>query len=166
LGRTSSAGLSRLPKETGIAINTVILAGSVLKENFPWRDLIGTRVARVVNDCGLNDKVLLLSKLLVLFTGMAGRVGFTGATSRIFRNRYSPFGHSGYFQDRNGNRSRVPHPRNYCEHKQFIRRLGWNRLPLGPELIPAARVMAVILAGPLVREELRPAVRICNTDGD
>jgi hypothetical protein len=33
---------------------------------------------------------------------MAGRTGFGGATSNAFRNRYSVFGHSGYFQDTTG----------------------------------------------------------------
>src|SRR5262249_47563793 len=86
--------LARLPKDADIAINTVILAASVLRSDFPWRDLIGTRVTRVVNDCGIMDKVLLLSQFGVLLTGMAGRIGFSGATSSVFRNRYSVFGHS------------------------------------------------------------------------
>lgn len=94
--------IARLPKDTDIRINTVILAGSVLRAGFPWRDLIGTRVVRVINDCGVRDKVLLLSQFLVLFTGMAGRTGFSGATSRVFRNRYSAFGHSGYFRNLHG----------------------------------------------------------------
>jgi hypothetical protein len=54
-------------------------------------------VLRVVNDCGSKDNVLLLSQFFVLFTGMAGRTGFSGATNEHFRNRYSTFGHSGYF---------------------------------------------------------------------
>ncbi|MBR0954965.1 WD40 repeat domain-containing protein [Bradyrhizobium canariense] len=86
-------------------IHTVLLAGSVLRSGFPWRDLIGTRVKRVINDCGSKDAVLLLSQFLVLFTGMAGRTGFSGATGSSFRNRYSEFGHSGYFTDEAGNAS-------------------------------------------------------------
>jgi WD40 repeat protein len=84
-----------------IKIHTVILSGSVLRAGFAWSQLIGTRVLRVVNDCGTRDSVLLLSQFLVLFTGMAGRTGFSGMTSDKFRNRYSSFGHSGYFQDTN-----------------------------------------------------------------
>ncbi|WP_316191849.1 MULTISPECIES: WD40 repeat domain-containing protein [unclassified Bradyrhizobium] len=38
----------------------------------------------------------------MLFTGMAGRVGFSGATGENLRNRYSCFGHNGYFVDANG----------------------------------------------------------------
>jgi hypothetical protein len=80
-----------------ISFHTVILAGSVLRGGFPWRDLMGQNVIRVINDCGSRDNVLLLSQFWVLFTGMAGRTGFSGATNRSFRNRFSTFGHSGYF---------------------------------------------------------------------
>jgi WD domain, G-beta repeat len=75
----------------------VLLAGSVLKSNFPWQTLMARCVRRVVNDCGIRDDVLLLNQLTVLFTGMAGRIGFTGGTGKTFRNRFFDFGHSGYF---------------------------------------------------------------------
>jgi WD40 repeat protein len=91
--------IAGLPARSKIQIHTIILSGSVLRVDFPWRDLLGTRVKRVVNDCGTEDSVLLLSQFLVLFTGMAGRIGFSGATGGVFRNRYSMFGHGGYFQD-------------------------------------------------------------------
>jgi hypothetical protein len=81
-------------------INTVILAGSVLKSDFAWHRYLGSRIHRVVNDCGSGDSVLLLSQYLVFNTGMAGRRGFIGATGNTLRNRFSEFGHSGYFVDR------------------------------------------------------------------
>jgi WD40 repeat protein len=56
-------------------------------------------VARLVNDCAIKDNVLLASQLFVLFTGMAGRVGFSGMEGDSFSNRYFNFGHSGYFQE-------------------------------------------------------------------
>jgi hypothetical protein len=92
-------GLSTHPK---IVVHTVLLSGSVLRAGFPWRELIGARVGRLINDCGTKDGVLLLSQFGVLFTGMAGRTGFSGATGHRFRNRYSVFGHSGYFEDAQG----------------------------------------------------------------
>ena len=94
-------GLRGLAAKCDVAIDTVILSGSVLRAGFPWRELIGKRVKRVVNDCGTRDFVLLLSQFLILFTGMAGRTGFSGSTGEVFRNRYSVFGHSGYFLDQN-----------------------------------------------------------------
>lgn len=97
--------LAGLPIESSIQVHTVILSGSVLKGDFPWRDLLRRRVRRVVNDCGTKDGILLLSQFAVLFTGMAGRIGFSGATSKVLRNRYSAFGHSGYFLDSFGHPS-------------------------------------------------------------
>jgi len=98
-------GVDGLPSISNIQIHTIILAGSVLRADFPWRDMMrgpGKRVKRVANDCGSKDAVLLLSQFFILFTGMAGRTGFSGATSDAFRNRYSVFGHGGYFQDKGG----------------------------------------------------------------
>jgi hypothetical protein len=91
-----------LAPEERVFIHTIILSGSVLRPGFNWSRLIGSRVGRVVNDCGLHDNILLLNQIVVLFTGMAGRVGFSGMTSGVFRNRFSPFGHSGYFKDKAG----------------------------------------------------------------
>lgn len=79
-------------------IHTIVLAGSVLRSDFPWAQLIDAGcVQRVVNDCGVDDAVLILSQFLVLFTGMAGRVGFGGTTNDRFINRFFRGGHSHYF---------------------------------------------------------------------
>lgn len=97
--------LHSLRDDRSVNINTVILAGSILRSDFYWPDLIPTRVRRVVNDCGSIDSVLLLSQFLVMFTGMAGRVGFVGMNGPEFQNRYSHFGHGGYFVSKNGTES-------------------------------------------------------------
>ena len=82
-------------------IHTLILAGSVLRNNFPWSQVLGRAAKRVVNECSVNDYVLILSQLFSLFTGSAGREGFVGATGRVpgseLRNRFFRVGHSGYF---------------------------------------------------------------------
>ena len=78
-------------------VDLIIFAGSVLKSNFRWQELIPSRVRSVVNECGIADSVLLWNQLFVLFTGMAGRLGFAGLTGSHFRNRFHRFGHSGYF---------------------------------------------------------------------
>jgi WD40 repeat protein len=90
-------GLLRLPEARRPKIHTLIFAGSVLKTTYPVREL-GRCVHRLANDCGIKDNVLLLNQLLVLFTGMAGRVGFVGMEGEHFRNRYFNFGHGGYFK--------------------------------------------------------------------
>jgi hypothetical protein len=87
-------------------IKQVILSGSVLKSNFDWQRLIQQRVVRrVVNDCGIDDRVLLLSQFFVLLTGMAGRIGFFGFTGPNFVNRFFRGGHSHYFLDGTGEAS-------------------------------------------------------------
>lgn len=92
-----SYGLLRCNPNMRPNIHSIILSGSVLRSDFPWYKLLDANVGRVVNDCGTKDWVLLLSQFLVLFTGMAGRVGFSGALNSNFRNRFSMFGHGGYF---------------------------------------------------------------------
>ncbi len=113
-----------LRAEEKIRIHTVILAGSVLRAGFYWSKLLGSRVERIVNDCGTRDNVLLLSQFLVLFTGMAGRTGFAAMTSSRFRNRYSPFGHGGYFTDEKG------------KPDDAYMRAHWSPLVLNDEGIP------------------------------
>lgn len=84
-------------------IEQVILAGSVLRQNFDWERLIDEGIVRrVVNDCGTDDSVLILSQFGVLFTGMAGRIGFSGPTGVTLFNRYHPGGHSHYFLGMDG----------------------------------------------------------------
>jgi hypothetical protein len=87
-----------LPRPQRPIINTVVFAGSVLRSSFPVRDLVSSHVARLVNDCGTKDNVLLAAQILIPFTGMAGRVGFIGMESDSFANRYFDFGHSDYFK--------------------------------------------------------------------
>lgn len=82
-------------------IDTVLCAGSILPQEFAWDRLIGrNRVRRVVNDCGTQDSVLVLSQMFVLGGGIAGRQGFFGMHDNggqgVF-NRFFEFGHSGYF---------------------------------------------------------------------
>jgi len=79
-------------------IDTIILAGSVLKPDFSWSSLSRSgRVRTLVNDCAIDDNVLLLSQLFVLFTGMAGRIGFYGFSGDQVVNRFFHGGHSLYF---------------------------------------------------------------------
>ena len=54
-------------------------------------------VETLINECGAQDSILLLNQVFVLFTGMAGRLGFNGMTDSRFLNNWYDFGHSGYF---------------------------------------------------------------------
>jgi WD40 repeat protein len=117
-------GLLKLAQDPSLKfkINTVILAGSVLKDNFPWQPLLNTRLIRLVNYCGTKDNVLLLNQLFVLFAGVAGRFGFSGGLGNNFRNRMFAFGHSGYFE---------AHPNLDYGHKDDFMRVQWLPLLLG-----------------------------------
>jgi hypothetical protein len=96
-------GLMGLRRGSRPRLKHLILAGSVLKTTFPWGSLLDAgSVETVVNDCGIHDSILLLSQLFVLFTGMAGRTGFSGLTGRRLVNRYFEGGHSHYFLNRAG----------------------------------------------------------------
>lgn len=91
-------GLHRLSRHNQFPADVIILAGSVLKPTFPWNDLISRGSARsVLNECGVNDGILVLNQLVALGTGMAGRLGFVGLLDDDFVNNYFKFGHSGYF---------------------------------------------------------------------
>lgn len=91
-------GLYRIPTANRPKIDTIILAGSVLRPGFVWsRFLSGQTVRRVVNECGTNDFVLMLNQVCVLFTGVAGILGFKGMIGDNLRNNWYRFGHSGCF---------------------------------------------------------------------
>lgn len=91
-------GLKGLRKGETPRIDLIILSGSVLRPNFNWpRFMEKVPVRQVVNDCGINDSVLILSQFVVLLTGMAGRVGFYGFTGGNVLNRFFVGGHGHYF---------------------------------------------------------------------
>jgi pimeloyl-ACP methyl ester carboxylesterase len=92
--------LLRIGEQLNGKVGTVILAGSVLRGTFPWDALFKKGIARLVNECGDSDLILVLNAVLPLGSGLAGRRGFAGVTGDHFRNRFFRFGHSGYFQKR------------------------------------------------------------------
>ena len=78
--------LLSLKDEERPQVENIVLSGSVLKSNFDWDNLFeGGRVKRVINDCGIDDWVLRISQAFVLFTGMAGKIGFNGFSDSIVR---------------------------------------------------------------------------------
>jgi hypothetical protein len=90
--------LMRSYRATPLRVGTVILSGSVLKSRFPWDRLIHAAIVeRVINECGSTDWILVLNQAFVLFTGMAGRLWFTGALDDRLVNNWHAFGHSGFF---------------------------------------------------------------------
>ncbi len=91
--------LRGMPAKQLPRIRCLLLSGSVLKSDFDWSDLLTSqKVQTVVNDCGVDDHVLLLSQVFILFTGMAGRVGFHGFSDDRLVQRFFAGGHSHYFR--------------------------------------------------------------------
>jgi len=87
--------LKNLASENSPKIKCVILAGSVLKRTFKWHKIReNLKINTIVNDCGVDDKVLLLSDIFGLGLGMAGRVGFDTFKSESVVNREHFGGHS------------------------------------------------------------------------
>ncbi|MGM5531579.1 response regulator [Mixta calida] len=87
-----------LKKNEEINIRLIVLAGSVLPSDFDFKLILDKTNARIVNDCGADDKILFLSEALVPNTGMAGRIGFYGLNNDRFVNRFFKGGHSHYFE--------------------------------------------------------------------
>ncbi|KAB7687913.1 hypothetical protein GBN24_13700 [Plesiomonas shigelloides] len=89
-----------LPIDTELKVKNIILAGSVLKEDFQWAPLKNKfGIENIINECGYNDNILLLSKIACFDMGMAGRRGFMGCDEVI--NRFYLGGHD--FFDRESN---------------------------------------------------------------
>lgn len=80
-------------------LDLIVLSGSVLKQNYDFRNLMSLKNVRLVNECAKQDLALLLSNSLVIGTGMGGRLGFNGLMSERFVNRGYQGGHSIFFEN-------------------------------------------------------------------
>lgn len=78
-------------------IYMVVFAGSVLPTTYNINQYLGNKVDNIINDCGINDLVLIINKIFVPFLGDAGRKGFEGVNNNKICNRYFRGGHSLYF---------------------------------------------------------------------
>jgi CheY-like chemotaxis protein len=79
-------------------LHLLVLSGSVLKSGHSFELLIRNTDVKIVNDCGVDDNILLLSETIVPNTGMSGRTGFKGLNNNRFVNRFFRGGHSHYFE--------------------------------------------------------------------
>lgn len=82
-----------------INLKLLVLSGSVLPSSYSFKNILDNYDTTVVNDCGCNDRILLLSEVFVPNTGMAGRIGFYGLNNERFVNRFFKGGHSHYFNN-------------------------------------------------------------------
>ncbi|WP_421242121.1 hypothetical protein [Aeromonas enteropelogenes] len=89
-----------ISEHKSINIDRIILAGSVLPSTYDFSKILSSSNINIINECGNQDNVLLLSEALVPNTGMAGRVGFYGMNNDRFVNRFFKGGHSHYFDEK------------------------------------------------------------------
>jgi CheY-like chemotaxis protein len=89
--------LRKLGEEYTKNIDTIILSGSVLKEDYDIYNFAQKNKIRVINECAIHDIPLLASKAFVLDTGMAGKIGFRGLSNENIVNRFYTGGHSVFF---------------------------------------------------------------------
>ncbi|MFB4410180.1 hypothetical protein [Pantoea sp. ANP04] len=80
-----------------VKIECVIFSGSVLRRDVSMEPLKKI-TRRIVNDCAVEDYILLACNSLVLGLGDAGRKGFKEPNDECFTNRYFKGGHSVYFE--------------------------------------------------------------------
>ncbi len=80
-------------------VKCVVLAGSVLRRDFNWKN-VADKFPRlkVVNDCGIKDVPLIFSEIFSPGLGMAGRRGFFNFENGLVTNRYFMGGHS-FFEE-------------------------------------------------------------------
>ena len=95
----ASAALTQDAKDSVVQpeLKMVIFAASPLKHDTNIDHIISS-ASVIINDCGINDFVLVLSRILALGLGDAGRVGFNQPNTDNFFNRYFSGGHSLYFK--------------------------------------------------------------------
>ena len=66
--------VQKILQNTDVNFKNIILAGSIIDEEFPWRDYRSRYVA-VINDCGQRDIIARLAGMTCYF-GNSGRFGF------------------------------------------------------------------------------------------
>lgn len=90
-------------------IELLILSGSVLHQNSLKDYDLQSKAKKIINDCGIQDKVLMANKMFVWGLGDSGRIGLTTANSSTICNRYFIGGHSLYFQKEFYTKYWLPH---------------------------------------------------------
>lgn len=79
-------------------IKSVVLCGSPLRHDDNIDHIVQSSEL-TLNECGIDDFVLILARFFILGLGDAGRIGFERENSDEFINRYFRGGHSLYFKE-------------------------------------------------------------------
>ncbi|MGS0828288.1 alpha/beta hydrolase [Shewanella sp. 0m-8] len=90
--------LNRIGKESAPKIGNLVLVNSVLKSGYDFTNIAQKHeINTILNECAINDKVLIMSQIFALRLGMAGRMGFKGNLYTTIKNRFFKGGHSDLF---------------------------------------------------------------------
>jgi pimeloyl-ACP methyl ester carboxylesterase len=82
-------------KHPGICFDKIILAGSILPQDFDWATLFARgQISLVRNECGQKDPWPHFAKIFVARTGTAGKKGFDWYNTHVQNVRCEWFGHS------------------------------------------------------------------------
>lgn len=95
--------LEAIPMSCEMEVKQLILVSSVLKSNYNFRTIKDKlNIKTIINECGYNDNVLILSHYLCLGMGMAGRSGVTGThvLNRFYKGGHDFFNRSSCFIDK------------------------------------------------------------------
>lgn len=90
---------SILEEGYNVDIRLIVLSGSVINQKTDLSKILNSTKATIVNECGIEDNILLLSEAFIPGAGMAGRVGLTGFENSRVINRFYKGGHSLYFDN-------------------------------------------------------------------
>jgi pimeloyl-ACP methyl ester carboxylesterase len=98
-----------LEKYAEVRLESIILCGSIVRQDFPWSRLIPHQVRDVLNDYGRGDIWVKLAEWLIADSGSSGARGFGddagGRVQQLLRPR---FGHSDYFYRLNYQETWIP----------------------------------------------------------
>ena len=85
-------------KYENLRFDKVILAGSIVPDNFDWKTVYErNQVTAVRNDCGKKDIWARFSKFFAWGTGRSGFRGFSQKGDYVIEHLYSEYGHSSAF---------------------------------------------------------------------
>lgn len=85
-------------------VEKIILCGSPLPVNYKIDHILNSSQL-TLNECGVNDIVLVAARCFILGLGDAGKSGFSLDNTRSFLNRYHSGGHDLYFKSINPEQS-------------------------------------------------------------
>ncbi|WP_219600052.1 alpha/beta hydrolase, partial [Vibrio parahaemolyticus] len=90
--------LKEIPLENSPKIGNLILVNSVLKSGYDFSQIVSKhKIDKILCECAINDRILIMSQVFAMGLGMGGRMGFKGVLYKTIHNRFFKGGHSDLF---------------------------------------------------------------------